>query len=93
VFEINGSDEWGTIDYEIGSCVVGNVLSSEFKARDTDLPIVDYEADLLSLGARWTSRHGDSTEVEWLSEWYLNGPHHPWMYPRGSGNRGVLRSP
>jgi len=69
VFEINGSDEWGTIDYEIGSCVVGNVLSSEVISRDTDPPIIDYEADLFSLGARWTSRGGDPTEVEWLSEW------------------------
>ena len=84
VFEIIGSDEWGTIDYEIGSCVVGDVLSSEFKTRDTDPPIVDYEADLFSLGACWTPRHGDPTEAEWLSEWYLNGPHLPHMYPRGS---------
>jgi hypothetical protein len=56
VFEINGSDECGATDYEIGSCVVGNVLSTEWKNRDTDPPIVGYEADLFSLGARWTSR-------------------------------------
>jgi hypothetical protein len=84
VFEINGSDEWGATDYEIGSCVVGNVLSTEWKNRDTDPPIVGYEADLFSLGARWTSRHGDPTELEWLSGWYLNGPHRPRMYPQGS---------
>jgi hypothetical protein len=84
VFEIKGSDERDSTDYEIGSCAVGNILSSEVKARNTDPPLVDYEADLFSLGARWTSRRGDPTEAEWLSEWYLNGPHHPQMYPRGS---------
>src|SRR4051812_21515208 len=75
VFEINGSDEWGIIDYEIGSCAVRDLLSREWKDRDADPPIIGYEADLFSLGARWTSRGGDPTEVEWLSEWYLNGPH------------------
>lgn len=80
----DGVGVWGTIDYEIGSCAVGNILSTEWKNRDTDPPIVGYEADLFSLGPRWTSRHSDPTEAKWLSEWYLNGPHRPRMYPRGS---------
>lgn len=84
LFEIKGSDEYGTCDYEIGSCTVGNILTSKWKEQTSDPPIFDYEADLFSSGARWIARYGDLAETEWLSEWYLNGPRRPVMYPRGS---------
>jgi hypothetical protein len=86
-FEINGSDELGIIDYKIGPCALGEVRSSRVKDRDTGAPTADYVGDLYVLGARWTARHGDTAEAEWLSEWYLNGPRLPQMYPRGSGTR------
>ena len=84
LFEIKGSDEYSIYDYEIGSCAVGNVLSSEWKDHTSDPPIVGYEAELYCSGARWIVRHGELPKTEWLSEWYLNGPHRPEMYPRGS---------
>ncbi len=84
LFEIKGSDEYGFWDYELGSCAVGNVLSSEWRDQTSDPPIVTYEAELFTSGARWTARHGDLGETEWLSEWYLNGPHRPMLYSRGS---------
>jgi hypothetical protein len=87
LFEIHGSDERGIIDYKIGPCALREVRSSGVKDRDTGAPTADYEADLYVLGARWTARHGDPAEAEWLSEWYLNGPRLPLMYPRGSGTK------
>jgi len=83
LFEIKGSDEYSFWDYEIGSCAVGNVLASEWRDQTSDPPIVTYEAELFTSGARWTARHGDLGETEWLSEWYLNGPHRPMLYSRG----------
>jgi hypothetical protein len=84
LFEVKGSDEYGICDYEIGSCAVGNILSSEWRDQTSDPPIVGYEAELYCSGARWIVRHGDIPKTEWLSEWYLNGPHRPEMYPRSS---------
>ncbi len=84
LFEIKGSDKYGFVDYEIGSCVVGNVLSSEWKDQSSDRPVIGYEAEILSSGARWKSRHANESETEWLSEWYLNGPHQQSIYPRGT---------
>ena len=92
LFEINGSDERGIIDYKIGPCALDEVRASSVTDRDTGAPTADYEADLYVLGARWTARHGDPAEAEWLSEWYLNGPRLPLMYPRGSGTKLTERS-
>jgi hypothetical protein len=84
LFEISGSDEYGFYDYKLGSCAVGNVLSSKEKDQTSASLIFEYEAELHCSSARWIARNGDLSEAEWLSEWYLNGPHHPMMYPRGS---------
>lgn len=82
LYEIQGSDEYGFSDYEIGSCALGNVLSSEWRDQTSDPPIVAYEAELFTSGARWNSRHVSASEAEWLSEWYLNGPRQPFIYGR-----------
>jgi hypothetical protein len=39
LFAIKGSNEYGFWDYEIGSCAVGNVLSSKWKEQTSDPPI------------------------------------------------------
>jgi hypothetical protein len=74
LFEIQGSDEYGFLDYEIGSCALGNVLSGGWRDQPSDPPIVAYEAELFTSGARWNSRQVSASEAEWLSEWYLNRP-------------------
>ena len=84
LFEISGSDEYGLHDYELGSCAVGNVLSSKEKDRTSASPIFEYEAELHCSGARWIARNSDLSETEWLSEWYLNGRRRPMMYSRCS---------
>ncbi len=73
-FELKGSDEYNILDYELGSCVIGEILSSEWKNERRNPPVVGYEAEILSSGARWNNRHANVSETEWLSEWYLNGP-------------------
>jgi hypothetical protein len=87
LFELKGSDEYDILDYEIGSCAIGEILSSEWKDADRNPPVVGYEAEILSSGARWNNRHANASETEWLSEWYLNGPRHPFIYHRGSVTR------
>jgi hypothetical protein len=83
-FELKGSDEHDILDYEIGSCAVGKILSTMWKDEEGDPPVAGYEAEILCSGARWNSRHVSASEAEWLSEWYLNGPRQPFIYGRGS---------
>jgi hypothetical protein len=87
LFELRGSGEYDILDYEIGSCVIGEILSSEWKDDDRDPPLIGYEAEILLSGARWNNRHVSTSETKWLSEWYLNGPRHPFIYSRGSVTR------
>jgi hypothetical protein len=87
VFELKGSHEYDLLDYEIGSCAVGDILSTTWKDEESDPPVVGYEAEILSSGARWNSRHVSASEAEWLSEWYLNGPRQHFIYGRGSVTR------
>lgn len=91
LFELRGSDDLGILDYEIGSCAVGRILSSEWKDEDADPPVVGYQAELLSSGARWRNPHRNPSETKWLSEWYLNGPRDSLVYPRGSVTRSTER--
>jgi hypothetical protein len=83
-FELKGSDEHDILDYEIGSCAVGKILSTMWKDEERHPPVAGYEAEILCSGARWNSRHVSASEAEWLSEWYLNGPRQPFIYGRGS---------
>jgi hypothetical protein len=83
LFELSGSDEHGFYDYKLGSCAVGNVLSSKEKDQTSTSLILEYEAELHCSSARWIARNGDLSETEWLSEWYLNGPHLTMLYSRG----------
>ena len=46
LFEISGSDEYGFYDYKLGSCAVGNVLSSKEKDQTSASLIFEYEAEL-----------------------------------------------
>ena len=87
LFELEGSDNLGILDYVIGSCAVGKILSNEWKDKDSDPPVIGYEAELLFSGVRWSNRHVNSSETNWLSEWYLNGPRDSFMYRRGSVTR------
>lgn len=82
LMDVQGSDDIGFAEYKIGPCIVGNILSSGWADRDADPPVVNYEAELVTQRAEWKNPHRHASEAEWLSEWYLNGPHDV-IYPRG----------
>ncbi len=86
-FVLRGSGAHGILDYEVGPGAIGNLVTVDWKDQEANPPTVDYEMEFLTSRARWSNRYRDPSETKWFTEWYLNGPREPFIYPRG----GVAR--
>jgi hypothetical protein len=85
LFELKGSGTHDILNYELGSCAIGPVLSSEWRDKEADPPVITYEAELITSAARLENRYRDPFETEWLTEWYLNAPQDQYiLYDRSS---------
>lgn len=80
-FLIQGSSHYKIYEYELNQCYVGSMRKSFSREKQ-----ITYEADLHF--HQMTVKANLKSEVEWLTDWYLNGPENL-LYPRGTERKKI----